>query len=67
MSTKHTVEVELLLERRVTIRMQVEVADIDEENCEDLTPDEIRKAARLADMQLDAPGEWEVVAVREVA
>ncbi len=66
MSTFHTVDVRMVLERHVTVRMTVEVADVDEGNCEDLTPEEINAARRLADKQPDNHEDWRVAAVNEV-
>jgi hypothetical protein len=60
------VDVEMVLERRVTVRMMVEVADVDEGMCEDLTPGEIATAQRLADAQPDGHEDWRVAAVHEV-
>jgi hypothetical protein len=60
------VDVEMVLERRVTVRMTVEVADADEGCCEDLTPGEIAAACQLADKQPDNHEDWRVASVHEV-
>lgn len=66
MPTKHTVDVWMRKTLLAKVRIDVEVADVDEGNCEDLTPDEIRRAGILAENAYGMGADWEVENVEEV-